>query len=406
MGEPLMRDVKTPRSHVPSILIVCNKMAIGGAERHLSRVLPALKMKGLEVDLFLFERGGEFESAVLRSGVPVHGKSYKSSFVHLIASAVTLYRHIRKKRPDIVHFFLPKSYIIGSLVAMLAGHKVCFMSRRSLAHYHRNHPWLACLERMIHHRMSALLGNSHAVVNELISEAGSQQKVGLIYNGTDVPSLRGEPYRARKRAEIGCPPDAFIMVIVANLIYYKGHADLLDALYLAVPALPQSWRLLAIGRDDGIGSKLKERASSLGLSPNVIWMGERSDVETILPAADVALLVSHQEGFSNALIEAMGQGLPVIATAVGGNLDAVEDGICGRLVPVADPASLSEAILELASKPKARAAMGVAARERVMMMFSHTNCVDRYERLYVDFPTRKQEAISTILEGESFTPRD
>jgi glycosyltransferase involved in cell wall biosynthesis len=95
----------------------------------------------------------------------------------------------------------------------------------------------------------------------------------------------------------------------------------------------------------------------------------------------------------------MGQGLPVIATAVGGNLDAVEDGICGRLVAVKDPVSLGEAIIQLAANPRARVEMGAAGRARVITMFSHTNCVGRYERLYIDFQRKKREPISVILNG-------
>ncbi|MCV5649166.1 glycosyltransferase, partial [Escherichia coli] len=78
---------------------------------------------------------------------------------------------------------------------------------------------------------------------------------------------------------------------------------------------------------------LRLQAERLGIADRILWLGERRDVEAILPAADIALLVSHQEGFSNALIEAMGQGLPTIATAVGGNLDAVVDGETGLLTP-------------------------------------------------------------------------
>jgi glycosyltransferase involved in cell wall biosynthesis len=391
--------VTVVHSGSPRVLVVINRLTRGGAERHLVKVLPALTAKGITVELFLFERGGELESELVEARVPLHGVHGGLSFMRLIASAIALYRHIRATRPDIVHFFLPKSYIVGSLVALVARHRMCLMSRRSLTHYHRDHPWLARLEKRLHRHMSAFLGNSRAVVDELVAEVGSGRNVGLIYNGVDIVPLVDEFGRTMQRAALGFPSDAFVMVIVANLIAYKGHVDLLDALHLASASLPQPWRLMVIGRDDGIGSQLKAQAARLGLSDNVIWMGERSDVEAILPAADAGLLVSHQEGFSNALIEAMGQGLPVIATSVGGNIDAIVDGKTGRLVPVRDPVSLSNAIVEMSSNPEARAAMGQAARERTMMMFSQASCVDRYERLYRGIGKMTEQPLQAIIDG-------
>jgi glycosyltransferase involved in cell wall biosynthesis len=318
--------------------------------------------------------------------------------MHLLVTALALYRHIRTKRPDVMHFFLPESYLVGAIVAAVAGHRICLMSRRSLAHYHRNHPWLGWLERQLHSRMTALLGNSQAVVDELANEAGNRGKIGLIHNGVAVPSPIDERNRALQRARLDLPGDAFVMVIVANLIHYKGHFDLLDALGLVAAKLPQPWRLVVVGRDEGIGPQLKLRAEQLNLNPNIVWLGARGDVEAILPAADLGLLVSHQEGFSNALIEVMGQGLPTIATAIGGNLDAIVDGQSGRLVPVTDSVRLGAVILELALDPAARAALGLAARERTIALFSTAGCVARYERLYRGFRELPHRPVQAVID--------
>lgn len=271
------------------------------------------------------------------------------------------------------------------------------MSRRSLAHYHRKHPWLARLERIFHRRMTALLGNSRAVVDELVAESSDRGKVGLIYNGVRVGPIDSD--RAAQRAALDIPDTAFVMAIVANLVDYKGHSDLLDALALIAEKLPQPWRLLVIGRDEGMGARLRLQAQRIGFSENILWLGERSDVEAILPAADLGLLVSHQEGFSNALIEMMAQELPVIATAIGGNLDAVADGQSGILVPVQDPQRLGQAILELASNRDARIAMGKAARARVLDRFSEASCADRHERLYRGFRDLAAQPVQTVIDG-------
>jgi glycosyltransferase involved in cell wall biosynthesis len=392
--------VETQRQASPRALVVVNKLTTGGAERHLSQILPELRARGLEIELFVLERGGDLEAALAASGVPISGPLRRfGRAMHLLVAALVLYREIRTKRPDVLHFFLPESYLVGGIVAAAAGHRICLMSRRSLSHYHRIHPWLAWVERRLHRRMSALLGNSQAVVHELVDETGDRDKIGLIHNGVALSPPIDERSRALQRARLDLPTDAFVMVIVANLIHYKGHFDLLDALGLVATNLPQPWRLVVVGRDEGIGTQLKLKAERLNLNPNILWLGARGDVEAILPAADLGLLVSHQEGFSNALIEMMGQGLPTIATAIGGNLDAVVDGQSGRLVPVKDSARLGEAILELALDPSARGALGLAARKRTIALFSMTGCVTRYERLYRGFRELTHRPVQPIIDG-------
>ncbi len=393
------------KAKLPAILFVTKRMAMGGAERHLAQLLPALKSRGFAVELFVLERGGELESEIANAGVAVTGPSRRHGRVaHLLIAAIALYRHIRRSRPDILHFFLPEPYLVGASVAAIARHRNGIMSRRSLADYQRGHPCLGRIERFFHRRMKALLGNSQAVVDELVAERGDRRPVGLIHNGVTVVPPAGEAARAAQRTALNIPANTFVMMIVANLFHYKGHADLLDALGTIASRLPQPWRLVAIGRDEGEGPGLRSQAERLGIADKILWLGERFDVQALLPAADVALLVSHQEGFSNALIEAMGQGLPVIATAVGGNLDAVVDGKTGLLVPSRNPAALGAAILSLASDPLRARAMGLAARERTLKLFSQDACLDSYGRLYRQVGAMSDLPVQAMIDGSDLPP--
>ncbi|EKS36372.1 glycosyltransferase [Afipia broomeae] len=388
------------RPDLPHILFVTKKLVMGGAEHHLAQLLPALAARGFAVELFVLERGGELEVKLAEAGVTISGLPRRSGrLTHLLAAAIELHRRIRQTRPDILHFFLPEPYLVGAAVATAAGHRTLVMSRRSLAHYQRNHPWFGRIERMLHRRMTALLGNSQAVVDELIAEGADRRKTGLIHNGVTLAPPADESVRAAQRTALAIPGDAFVMVIVANLFDYKGHADLLDALERIALQLPQPWRLVVIGRDEGEGPRLRAQAERLGMADSILWLGERRDVEAILPAADVALLVSHQEGFSNALIEAMAQGLPVIATAVGGNLDAVADDVSGLLVPPREPAALGAAILGLAMDELKRRAMGHAARQRTLDMFSQGACIARYDHLYRGLGRSPARAVQALIDG-------
>jgi glycosyltransferase involved in cell wall biosynthesis len=132
-----------------------------------------------------------------------------------------------------------------------------------------------------------------------------------------------------------------------------------------------------------------------------MWLGERSDVEDLLFASDIFVLPSHQEGFSNALLEAMAASVPAIATAVGGNSDAVVDGETGLLVPPSNPRSLAAAILRLAKNPELCRRFAEAGRRRVEQKFSLEACVDRYEKLYRAMGKADPPPVSEILADAS-----
>jgi glycosyltransferase involved in cell wall biosynthesis len=256
------------------------------------------------------------------------------------------------------------------------------LSRRSLNRYQAGHPFVSRVERQLHRHMSAILGNSERVVRELIeTENCPPDRVELIYNGVDVGGIEAAPASplAQERARDG---GELVLIMVANLIPYKGHADLLRALGGVSDRLPRRWRLLCVGRDDGHGETLKALAHDLDLDGHVTWLGQRDDVASLLKSADIGVLSSHEEGFANAVLEGMAAGLPMIATDVGGNGEAVRHNVTGLVVPPHDPDALSAAILQLAADERKRRAMGVAGQARAEREFDIGACVAKYDRLY------------------------
>jgi glycosyltransferase involved in cell wall biosynthesis len=378
------------------IVVVTSRLDVGGTERHIARVLPALQRRGLDVALYVMERGGPLEADIAAQGVRVEGPSHRG-ILHWPRASLALARWLRRERPDIVHFFLPRPYVFGSLAAELAGHRLRLMSRRSLTDYREKYPLLGGIERLLHRRTFGILGNSRAVIDQLAAEVDDPRKLALIHNGIALPSPVFAGSRRQTRDLLQIPDAALVVAVVANLIAYKGHRDLLAALALIKDRLPASWRLLAIGRDDGIGAELKAQAQASGMAGHVLWFGERRDVGELLSASDIFVLPSHQEGFSNALLEAMAARLPVIATAVGGNSDAVVDNETGVMVPPRDPRALGTAILQLADDAELRDRAGEAGRRRVEQHFSLSACVDRYEVLYRALVEADPPPVSAIL---------
>jgi glycosyltransferase involved in cell wall biosynthesis len=384
----------------PRVTIVTSRLDIGGAERHLARVLPALKQRGIDIALYTMERGGLLEAELQAQGVRLEGPP-RAAFLHWPRATVALARFIKRERPTTVHFFLPRPYLYGSIAAELAGHRRRLMSRRSLTVYREKYPLLRGFELLLHRRTHGLIGNSRAVLDQLAVEVGDPRKIALIHNGIETPAPVTAADRERIRKVLDIPKDALVIAVIANLVSYKGHRDLLDALALVKEQIPNPWLVLMIGRDDGMGVELRRHAAALNLASNIRWLGEQPAADRLLAAGDIFVLPSHQEGFSNALLEAMAANLAVIATAIGGNLDAIVDNESGLLVPPRDPSALAAAIARFASDPDIRLRYGDAARRRVEQRFALQHCVERYEKLYRAMSESDPRPVAEILADDA-----
>ncbi len=392
-----------------TLLIVTGALDIGGTEHHLIQVLPCLPQTDWRVIVFTVSHKGVLAPKVEAAGIPVIeppfsalirrrlGRVGRRALLPFLSASNLLYVMLRH-RPAIVHFFLPEAYLVGGVCAHVARCPVRVMSRRSLNVYQRGQHLAARVERWLHGHMRAILGNSRAVIDELRAEGVPDDRLGLIYNGIDVATYADACRVARATLDVA--DDALVLITVANLIAYKGHADLLAALAKISDTLPVGWRLLCVGRDDGYGAELSKRAASLGLRDHVRWFGERSDVPALLACADIGILCSHQEGFANSVLEGMAAGLPMVVTDVGGNREAVEDGVSGVVVPAHDPQALGTAIAALAQNPARRTAMGAAGRRRVAETFSLDACAQRYVRLYGALSAGSDDAVAAMIETD------
>lgn len=381
------------------ILIVGPRMAIGGTERHLAFVLPELVKMGYEVHAHLLEREGELESCLIEAGVHVQGgRSGGSRIFRAVRTVVDLARRIRRLRPEIVHSFLPEPSLLAAISIALVGNKMLIVSRRSLSRYRSGYFMMTELEKWVCKKSTVLIGNSTAVLGELLDDCGNPAKVGLIFNGASVFPPQDITKRTEVRARIGVSEDCYLIVVVANLFLYKGHIDLVRALIMVKDVLPEKWLAVFVGRDMGQGGAVDEEARSGGISQHLLCVGQRMDAAEILGSADLSVLPSHEEGFSNALIEGMAAGVPSIATEVGGNIDAIENGVSGFLVPVADPATLARALARLATDRVLSAMMGEAGRERVSRLFTKDKVLNQYQKLYDGIGNLGEKTTTEILE--------
>lgn len=363
------------------VLAVIGQLDVGGTERHLLKM--ASMLNGSEIEMHVFAmRGGELESRFRATDVDtIVPRTRLRGIPRMLIALWQLARCAWRLKPAIIHFYLPAAYVLGSLATLgVPAYRV--MSRRSLANYQAKYPGLRRVEMLLHNFTGVVIGNSRAVIRDLMKEGLDSARIAVIYNG--VAPVQNPGGRAIARERLGIDASEFVMVCVANLIPYKGHSDLLDAVTLVRAQLRGKWKLLMVGRDDGIGTNLRHQARLAGIQDHVRWVGGVENVDDYLAAADVGVLASHEEGFSNAVLEGMAAGLPMVVTDVGGNAEAVTEGECGFVVPPRDPASLGAALLRLSGDSELRERLGAAARARALECFDENTTAALYRELYLN----------------------
>ncbi len=375
------------------VLIVIGSLEIGGAEKHVAALAVALKERNIEVAICALSSGGALETGLLKNRIRLFfpkakfllGVLLKVKFLRGLLfysrSAYTFFEAYSSFRPRIVHFFLPGAYIQGGLTSLLIPGLYRIMSRRSLNVYQDKKPMLKKLEAFLHTKMNLITGNSEKIISELSAEGVDSNKLGLIYNGVNVP--------VKEALQSSSPNSQVEILCVANIIPYKGHIDLLQALAL-IPKVFK-WHLTCVGRDDNYKSELDRTSSSLGISDRVTFVGAVIDPSAYLRKADIGVNSSHQEGFSNALLEYMAYGLGIVATDVGGNTEAVRHQLDGIIVPAKHPVEMSIAIRRLFDR-RERWRLGENARKRASESFSCQSCWDSYAEIYESLVSENTES--------------
>ncbi len=279
-----------------------------------------------------------------------------------------LSRFVRRVQPDIINSHLFRSTAAAAPVAAWYGVPL-------VETYHGREGWRRGLvrgrflpDRLVARLVHRVIAVSEAARTFLIDGKGyPAAKVTVVANGRDLSLYQPGAWRGAVRTELGLDPATPVVGVVGRLDAQKGHTYLLDAWPAVRQQIPDA-RLLVVG-DGGLRDTLERRVRELGTGDSVIFAGFRADVPRLLDAMDVMVLPSLYEGMPLTAIEGSAMARPVVATAVDGTPEVVRDGRTGHLVPPADPAALSRAILALLRDPDAARRMGQAGRQWVLARF-------------------------------------
>jgi glycosyltransferase involved in cell wall biosynthesis len=334
--------------------------------------------------------GSHLEAAVEQMGVPLYFLEVTEKRLHWVQDP-KLDALFKKYRPTIVHTHL------GGIVYAF----VLTMKYRTPVRVHTLHSVAAHEMGMGPSRRVRLLAFRFRVgsfVPVAIAEEVARTfetlynypNPILIPNGISIDAFSPDrEVRQRVRRELEVEPQTLVFVHVGRFAAVKNHEMLVAAFAQLVGQQPLPTELWLVGAGE-LRETIQHQVRALGIESRVRFLGVRSDIPDLLRAADVFVFPSRWEGNPLSVMEAMAAGLPVIATAVGGVPELVEDGASGILVPNEDLHGLVAAMQRMAQNPDLREQMGRAARCRAVERFDIRQTVRAYEALYEEILQRKR----------------
>ena len=376
MGQEPLRLVQFTRS-----------FHIGGTEVQVLELLRGMP-SSYRLQVSVLEDAGPLMESVRKLGHAPEVFSLKGSLAkpNTALQILRLAHWLRKHRVHLVHVHDFYSSIIAVPAAKLAGAKV-IVGRLDLSH------WQGRARRLLHAQMTRLadhvVANAEAIRTRVVQEEGlPADRVSVIHNGLDLQRFDARAAEGLK-APLPDPGDVPTVVHVANMNHpVKRQEDLLLALAML---RHEGVRLNAWLVGDGPRRPaLQKMAEELGVADGVHFLLHRSDVPALYGRATFGVLCSSAEGMSNAVMEGMAAGLPMVVTRVGGNPDLIVDGERGLVVEPERPAQLAQAFRRLLSHPEEARKMGKAARRFVARELSLEKMVGQHDALYRRVAQRPQ----------------
>jgi len=348
------------------IAIVLGSLRKAGTETQFVRLAKELQDHGNDVHLVVLRENEENSSPLDASGVTTHILGITDGIFGLagLGKSLTFIRNLRSLKPEIVIAALPNTTTYALTLTQLFLPRAIRIAAIRGVNLQRNPLILRAYSHTLRHAHKVICNAPHLRVQSIEKFELEPDSVVVIPNGVDIPI---KPIRT------AWPPKS--CVTVANFLPYKGHADLIQALTLVDDPVE-----LVFCGTGGIQVELENLAVKLGVRDQVKFVNN-ADVDLELRKADFMVHPSTTEGLSNAILEGLAYGLPVIACDIPGNATLVKDGTNGILVEVSSPQSLGNAINTLTSNRNDFLAQAIAAGERAKN-YSWEICLLEYLKIF------------------------
>jgi len=381
------------------VLHPITRLIIGGAQENTLLTAQLLDKNEWEVDVISGPQTGPEGSLIetaYEKGIPLTLEPTLVREVNPVKDILAVFRLarlIKRGGYTIVHTHSSKAGIVGRWAAKLAGVPVIVHTVHGWAHHDRQH-WLTRAYYILMEKVTLPITDKLIVVSALNIEKGLQDGIGklddyvVIRSGIELDRF-GQPQvpRDEMRKRLGIPLDAPVIGSVTRLSPQKAPLDFVRAAGLVAKARPDAYFVM-VG-DGGMRPEVEALAAEVGIKDHLILTGLRRDVPELMATFDIFALSSLWEGLPRVLPQAMATGLPLVATATDGSVEAVVDGVNGLLVPPGEPEKLGQALLRLLNDPALARRMGEAGRERVAE-FSDRRMVEQIAALYRELLKQKR----------------
>lgn len=375
-------------------------MEVGGSQTHLLQVLNLIDRSRFEPMLCCLTGEGALLEAARDTGVPVLNGGMRSGFQphRTLLGARRLASVLRRERVDVVHNYLLRANIVGTIAARLARVPAVLASKRG-CHERRG---VELAGAKLSNRLADRVTTNAEAVREFVhdNEGCPKAKMVVIPSGVDTDRFQPLP-RGDYKTRLGLHADRPVVGVVTRMRVRKGVEEFLRAMHLVRKRFPGTQA--AVVGEVTLDMELQALVDASGLGEDLHLLGRRTDMPEVFAAFDMFVLSSHDEGMSNAILEAMSMELPVVATDVGGTGEVVRHGESGLLVPAKDPLPLADAIASVLGDGSRSQAMGRLGRQIVVDGFSARSMVRQMETLYLSILRERgvQAAARTALQAVS-----
>jgi L-malate glycosyltransferase len=367
------------RAALPHVLLVVDQLpeTLGGGERIVLKLAALLPQYGYRASILTFY--AHPNSAGLKSPpCPIYVLPLQRTYdLTALRAALELRRFLKQQQVQIVQTFFESSDLWAGLVTKTMSKSKLIWSRRDMGILRTGKHHLAY--RLMAGTPDAVFAVSEQVRRHCIEvDRIDPVRVQTIYNGLNLSDWNTVSKPSETEGKL-------LVTTVGNIRRVKGHDIFIKAAASLVPRFPNvSFSIAGDVLEPDYFAELQTLVRDLHLSDHFHFVGGITNIHEYLSTADIFVLPSRSEGFSNAIVEAMAASLPVLATEVGGNAESVKDGVNGFLVPPEDPSALSAAIAHLLSNPAQAKAMGAAGRALVAECFTTEAMMKRISTAYRD----------------------
>jgi len=351
------------------IFLMTESLQTGGTERQFSLAARALRAD-FDVRLGCVSRSGSFIDDVGEIGEYPTGTSMLGPLA--LRSTKALMRDLRAQHVMLAHAFDFYTNVMMVPAARAAGVPVVIGSQRQLGDLLS--PAKRVAQSAAFHWCDAVVCNCRAAADLLKKHGLAEEKLAVIPNYVPAEAFAEiAPALTKKEGVLR-------IGMVARMNHaVKNHPLLLRAFAVVASETPVE---LILAGDGPLRPGLERLASELGIADKVMFLGDRRDIGAVLRSLDVAVLTSDSEALSNAILEGMAAGLPVVASRVGGNIELVEDGRTGLLFSVGNEGELVRALRSVLASSEIRHQMGSEARRRVLERYHMDVVLNQFRELY------------------------